>query len=551
MTRTPSIASNSNRPLRRGAVGPAVLFVALAASMTACAPDVVEQPESGDQVETTGLALTYDTLADTDVAGFQFTATAVDCATGLPIVPPSVFTAFEDLEDMYLPGTGMFAGAPLDAASQHLFSDHFFAVPAGCYDVTVQPMTADGTPSRDCAPATQFGVTVLDGETTEIMLISQCRSDETSGGLDVIAVLNHPPTITGLAYDPSKFICEDTTTVCVSVTDPDDDPITVVPGGSGAWTVIGMTEETVDGVYTACYTLQFPGPGDYSITFTAFDMAFDTSGVLVTMEDILAAQGTSLPSRDTLNVPVHVLPEEDCIQTCECPEGFEVTPAGDECVRITQTDVTINGTQYRVCDGQPSPAYGWAGAQFPGGLISTLAFFTGRLNTVGVWACDSTTGAAGFSPINEWIGFSVCLNVEEAGDYMVGIAGDNRVRFRLNGSPVFTLDSSATTNFNYWWMTPIALNSGLNIVELEGKNDGSIAAFGAEIYGPYAPGSTVSDVSMSALDYVNNVMWSTADVVGQPFITGELSGVSCPDGYALNACEGELTCTLIERKECM
>ena len=86
---------------------PRLAFVALAigaGSLVACAE--VSEESSPDSAGTHTLALTYDTLADTDVGGFQFTATEVDCATGLPIVPASVVTATEDLEDMYLPGAG-------------------------------------------------------------------------------------------------------------------------------------------------------------------------------------------------------------------------------------------------------------------------------------------------------------------------------------------------------------------------------------------------------------------------------------------------------------
>lgn len=525
----------------------------LACALAACGAEELDDPgsESAEVTRSTGLALTYDTLDDTDVAGFTFTATEVDCATGLPIAPPNVITAFEDLEDVYLPGTGgMFENAPFDTGSQHLFSDHFFALDPGCYDVVVQPVDDAGNPSVDCAPASAFNVPVTDGQTTEILLISQCRERETIGGLDVIAAINHPPRITGLTYDPSKFICEDTTTICLTTEDPDSDPVTLVPTGGSGWTLLSQTEDPDTG--ETCFEFQFEGPGDYEVTFTAYDMGYADDGTLVTMTDILAAQGTNIPSEDELTVPVHVLPEEDCIVTCECPEGFELTPAGDECIRVEQAELIVNDTTYQACKAGSSSAYGWAGAQYPGGLIdNALTFFLQRLNNVGVWACDASSTSTGTQPVGEWIGFSVCLEIEEAGDYMVGMAADNRLRFRLNGAPTFTLNTGLTENFNYWWMNPISLGSGLNIVELEGRNDGSIAAFGAEIYGPYAPSSLTTDASMAALDHENNIVWSTLDVIGEPFLTGENSGVSCPDGFALNACEGELSCTAIRRVPCL
>ncbi len=538
----PNLLVGRNLRLR----APLLAAATFAVAAGACASVEVEEPSA--ELGSTGLALTFDTLDDTDVAGFSFTATEVDCATGAPIDPANVYTAVEDLEDMYLPGTdGMFADAPLDANSQHLFSDHFFALPVGCYDVVVQPITEDGEPSEDCLQATDNNVEVLDGETTEILLISQCLGDPSIGGLDVIAVLNHPPTLTAVTYDPSKFICEHETTICVTATDVDNDPIVIVPSGDD-WTLVSQTDGE-DG--TSCFTFSFPEPGDYNVTFTAYDMGYNADGTLVSIEDLLIAQGDPAPSNDAITVPVHVLPEDDCINTCECPEGFDLTPAGDECIRVETVDVQIAGPQYRVCKAGTSSAYGWGGAQYPGGLIdNTLAFFTQRLNDIGVWACDNLDTPFIDEPVDEWIGFSVCLDLEEAGDYVVGMASDNRMRFSLNGMLTFVQNTGATANFNYWWMNPIALSSGLNIVELEGRNDGSIAAFGADIYGPFPASSLTSDASMAALDYPANLVWSTLDVIGQPFTNGETSGFSCPDGFALNTCEGEVTCTRIERVDC-
>jgi hypothetical protein len=392
---------------------------------------------------------------------------------------------------------------------------------------------------------------VVDGETTEILLISQCRADQTSGGLDVIATINHPPVITGITYDPSKFICESETTICVTVVDPDGDPVEVYLIDTDFWSVVAYEVVAGAGETTACFTIAFPGPGDYSVGFVAYDMGYGPDGDLLPMEALLALQGDPAPSRDEIIVPVHVLDDEDCIESCLCPEGFTLTPAGDECIRTTEVPATEAGTLYTVCPAAPSSAYGWAGVIFPGGLIDNLtAFFLERLNTIGVWACDSDSSTAGTTPVGEWIGFSACIDIDVPGDYVIGMAADNRMRFRLNGTPFFTMDSYNTLNFNHWWMNPVSLGSGLNIIELEGYNDGLIASFGADIYGPYPAGSLDDDASMAGLDYEGNVEWSTLDVIGQPFITGEVSGLSCPDGYSLNTCTGELTCTLIERVPC-
>lgn len=264
------------------------------------------------------LELTSDILGGTDVAGIAYTATQVDCATGLPLATPHVVVAVEDLEDAFLPGgdPGL-ANAPLDANSQHLFADHFFWLDAGCWSVTAQPIDANGAPSADCAPATNPNVAVLDGQTTEILLISQCQNDP-QGALDVIVVLNHPPQITGMTYGPSKFVCGGEVEICIDVTDVDGDPLTI-DWGVGAPISAQTATPTADGM-RFCATFTFANPGDYQFTATVYDMGYDANGNLVTMESLLAAQGDPNPSHDNITFPVHVLSDDACLHQCDCPD---------------------------------------------------------------------------------------------------------------------------------------------------------------------------------------------------------------------------------------
>gem|GEM_PF-2459131 len=242
---------------------------------------------------------------------------------------------------------------------------------------------------------------------------------------------------------------------------------------------------------------------------------------------------------------------------CECPEGYEPTPAGDACVATETFEATFTGKEYDVCRGNIDAVYGKYGAQFPGGAVEQNSFWgqdnstsDGRLNEVGVWACDASTGVAGNNPIGEWIGFSTCLEVSEPGDYLVGIAADNRVRFYVDGVLEFEKNSSSTAHFNYWYVQPISLSSGSHIVEMLGYNDGSIAAFGAEIYGPFPAGSLSTDADMMAADTENNILWSTGDLLGQTFDLGEETGWICPDGTAFDTCAAEPVCTSIDTVPC-
>src|SRR5688500_16066359 len=98
----------------------------------------------------------------------------------------------------------------------------------GCYDVIATPMTEGGVPSARCDAAWEKKVEVVEGETTEILLINQCHGKD-PGALDAIATLNHEPEIGDVSFEESKFIaCGDTQVVCATVTDPDNDPLEFV-----------------------------------------------------------------------------------------------------------------------------------------------------------------------------------------------------------------------------------------------------------------------------------------------------------------------------------
>ena len=107
---------------------------------------------------------------------------------------------------------------------------------------------------------------------------------------------------------------------------------------------------------------------------------------------------------------------------------------------------------------------------------------SGRLNNIGVW--DGTNPFTGnmttMNPLDQWIGFSRCINVPQDGEYLIGLAGDNKVRFALNGEMLIEKNTGDTANFNYWWVYKVNLTAGDNTIVLEGKNDGSIASIGVD-----------------------------------------------------------------------
>ena len=259
-----------------------------------------------------------------------------------------------------------------------------------------------------------------------------------------------------------------------------------------------------------------------------------------------------------------------------CPIGYSATPANDACQKIISTGATNNGLGSIIMSGNQNSVYGTLGAYFypniqsngalplnyttggilkdtTGGTITALnvnnSLFwgnpfsfsgTGRLNNVGLSA--STT---------EWLGFSKCIDIPVAGTYYIGIAADNFCRFKLNGDLLVSFSGGGGTGSGgrawlVWNVFPLDLKSGLNIIEMEGLNDGSSTAFGAEIYYPTGatPYATLTAATSTASTEAN-VIFSTKDRIGGYWDLGTTIGYSCPSGYVLNKCGTAYTCTEI------
>ena len=326
------------------------------AALTGCV--IAEAPEPVNDQRTSegsGMALTMDILSDTDVAGMRYGITRTSCDG--ESYEPWETEVDVDLQDLLLPGgLDEFEDQPLDGDSAHLFADYFVVVPAGCYDVQVTPIQEDGTSSEDCATANMSGVEVEDGETTEILLVSQCDGPE-NGALDTVAVLNHPPVIDSLTYNPSKFTrCAETVEICATASDADGDPLEFVWSSNGPEFTVGEAITDGDSV-TQCATVTPDEGGTYALDLTVYDL-FVEDGELVRAEDWLQARGEDEESHDDLTFPLHVQCDEPI-----CPEGaaaitsYEFTITDGDSTFTTNTlegslseDATIVAT-FTISDG--------------------------------------------------------------------------------------------------------------------------------------------------------------------------------------------------------
>jgi cellulase/cellobiase CelA1 len=235
------------------------------------------------------------------VVSLRYEVSPVDCASGASLGP--VETQEVSLLD--------FAAPPVDADptfeddSQHPFSDAYFTLAPGCYDVSVTPLDDAGTASATCAPAQQEKVEVFADQTTEIVLVSQCEGRD-MGGLDGVSVLNRPPTIESVAFEPSRYVrCGDVERICAEVSDEDHDPLELVFQSStsnpASLTPTLSVDEANGETLRQCVDVTPTKAGAYTLNLTAYDLAY-LGGQRARIEDILSTQAQPLPSHTTTEI---------------------------------------------------------------------------------------------------------------------------------------------------------------------------------------------------------------------------------------------------------
>lgn len=254
---------------------------------------------------------------------------------------------------------------------------------------------------------------------------------------------------------------------------------------------------------------------------------------------------------------------EEC-NSCNCPPGY--TKIDDICQKITSIPAILNPRVYGTESGSIDPLYGYLGTNFYNN-ISTLPFpitavvaqfedaattpvpfvnnvvgvwngpAGGRLNTIGIWTLAAP------NPVNEWIGFSHCIENTDPTVYCIGIAGDDCVRIKIDG--VLAVEAcSGGFDYNYWHVFEVILQAGTHTIVVEGKNLGGAATFGAEIYN--VSSAILQTYTTSAQLQVATIFTTFSFKLGGEFQTGETSGYSCGPGYTLNTCDPVFTCSLIE-----
>lgn len=161
------------------------------------------------------------------------------------------------------------------------------------------------------------------------------------------------------------------------------------------------------------------------------------------------------------------------------------------------------------------------------------------------------------------IGFSFCIDLLVEKTYYIGVGCDNWSKIKLNGQWILDqghkggtlsnaisdlkamLNADDQVTFKYWFIYPVTMKAGRNIIEVQGHNYSlPVAAFGMEIYD-----ATKADLinATSDADLQNNFVWRSKDMVNQ-YLNYTYSsedgfrGYNCPEDYALVTCENEVYC---------
>jgi hypothetical protein len=262
-------------------------------------------------------------------------------------------------------GTPGFDWSPLAEGSEHFFADLLLPVPSGCYDITAQPIMESGEPSLECSSASLNGVFIQQGKISEVVLISQCKNDETAQGGDVSTIFNRPPAVTGFQYDPNKHVprCYEQT-ICATAKDPDNDPIEFEwalsagdPVASGP-TFVSHTPNA-DGSITECYKLTPGTAGGRTINVTVYDMMIDkVTGNLIRYEDYFTSIGDPKPSHGTFDLPSYAH---------EAPAICDPPPPPIACVEPPPPDSVVadqSCTFTPLPPGPLNPAVKWQKSSF-------------------------------------------------------------------------------------------------------------------------------------------------------------------------------------------
>ena len=264
-----------------------------------------------------------------------------------------------------------------------------------------------------------------------------------------------------------------------------------------------------------------------------------------------------------------------------CNEGF--TPTVGWCYKVETTTPTPPTTPRYLARANSGTTYANLGSLILDSYTSTGSGIIGTQLTSTLWkniAGNSTDGplnrtamwTSSYHISNQTVGFSVCIDISTTKTYYVGCGFDNYGSISVNGTVVIDQQtdlaasmyasfaaqgitpapgSAGSTPFQYWWMYPIELTAGPNIIQIIGLNGptpiDSPAAIGVEVYDA-TQAELAAITTQIDLDAVTIFTTSTLD--GAQVTVGNLGvGYVCPSGYQLS-CTEPYMCVKTTKEAC-
>lgn len=278
------------------------------------------------------------------------------------------------------------------------------------------------------------------------------------------------------------------------------------------------------------------------------------------------------------NYVLYAIDSENCtdetpINPClDCPEGF--APVGNICIKTEEAAPTEHTPFYTVL-GTADPSYSNFGTLiFDSFEMNGTGIYTainptnsywnnrkdntvdGPMNRSAVWAEDPLNPGILKVEDNQDIKFSICVDIIESKTYYVGVGCDNWARIYLNGIKLIDQDRhelavmlgrDGTSNedrvpHKYWYIYPVFLREGENVIEVFGHNEYLVAGVGVEIYN-----NTKQEIINATKDFELNIIFRSKNYIGENLVyeyspTGGYHGYECEPGYYLDTCGAELVC---------
>jgi hypothetical protein len=325
---------------------------------------------------------------------------------------------------------------------------------------------------------------------------------------------------------------------------------------------VKITSGSSSSLFTVYYNIT--DSGHIALYDPALGTTFDSPAINLTYSQLTTGDGVLVSVPDTIESIILYDQNDFCAPieciTCDTSslwtfDGTQyyrdiITSASPPILALEIYKPTITSTQYSadgtiIYDSLNVPILTLTTPNVWKNSVPDTNVNSGPLNRSGIWS--NTTSGVIMTPIDTWVGFSVCLTgLTEGHQYYVGVGGDNGYSLWYDGTEIASEFNLNLVNFRKWHVFPIIATGGKHILELYGINKTystpgpNPARFGCEVYD-----NTLSELT-AATSYANlNVLFSSDERVGAYFDIGKdlsgnqtIYGYTCPGGGIYSSCDG-------------